>query len=561
MKRITNKIIAVLLSVTLFTSCNRDFLDRFPLDSPSSSTFFSNEDELLLAVNSAYRSFYWISSHNVPYIMWLDGSTDITWTRGNYVNMLDLQGGQVTTETNLFYDTWNFYYNAIMRCNNILENMHTAQEVVSEDFYNRIEAEARFLRAWNYGFLVSLYGDVPLVTTMLQLEDAQMPRTPKEEVINLIFEDLDFAAAHLPLSWSNADEGRVTRGAALTYKARIALYHGEYETAAAAAKQVIDLNEYTLYPNYGELFKHVGSRSSEVIMDIPFLLGAQVHQIPRYLGTRSAPGYSVLVPTQTMIDTYRCTDGLRIDQSPLFDPASPYENRDPRMEQSILRPGEWYNNFKFETHPDSTTTLQNVGGTINRVNNLEVTNQYATFTGYHWKKYFDEADLPGEVARSQQNFIVMRYAEVLLTYAEAKIELNEIDNSVIEAINEVRGRASVGMPTVDMGMTQAEFRDLIRYERTVELAQEGFRLFDLRRWRIAEHVMPGNMLGRRIKAHWYDEIVPSFNEYGKPVYPNETSVFQIISTNTFDPSKNYLWPVPQREIDVNSELDQNPGWD
>lgn len=560
MKRITNKIIAILISVVIFTSCNKDFLDRFPLDSPSSSTFFSNEDELLLAVNSAYRSLYWISSHNVPYIMWLDGSTDITWTRGNYVNMLDLQGGQVTTETNLFYDTWEFYYNGIMRCNNILENMHRAQEVVSEDFYNRIEAEARFLRAWNYGFLVSLYGDVPLVTTMLQLEDAQMPRTAKENILRFIFDDLDFAAAHLPLTWSNTDEGRATRGAALTYKARIALYHGEYEIAAAAAKEVIDLGQYTLYSNYGQLFKHVGSRSSEVIMDIPFLLGVQVHQIPRYLGTRSAPGYAVLVPTQTMIDIYRCTDGLRIDQSPLFDPQKPYENRDPRLEQSILRPGEWYNNFKFETHPDSTTTLQNVGGTINRVNNLEVTNQFATFTGYHWKKYFDEVDLPGEVARSQQNFIIMRYAEVLLTYAEAKIELNEIDNSVIAAINEVRVRPSVGMPAVQTNMTQTQLRDLIRYERTVELAQEGFRLFDLRRWRIAEHVMPGNMLGRRVKARWYDSIIPSFNAYGKSVYPNETAVFQVISTNTFDASKHYLWPIPQREIDVNRELEQNPGW-
>ena len=252
MKRIRNKIVSIFALVVLLSSCSSDFLNRFPLDSPSSSTFFSNETELVLALNSAYRSLYWISSHNVPYIMWLDGSTDITWTRGNYVNMLDLQGGQVTTETNLFYDTWNFYYNSIMRCNNILENMYRAQDVVSEEFYNRIEAEARFLRAWNYGFLVSLYGGVPLVTTMLQLEDAQMPRTDKEDILRFIFDDLDFAATHLPLSWKASDEGRATRGAALTYKARIALYHGEYETAAAAAKEVIDLNTYSLYPNYGQ---------------------------------------------------------------------------------------------------------------------------------------------------------------------------------------------------------------------------------------------------------------------------------------------------------------------
>lgn len=546
---------------TILVSCNKGFLDRFPLDSPSSSTFFSNETELVLAINSAYRSFYWISSHNVPYIMWLDGSTDITWTRGNYVNMLDLQGGQVTTETNLFYDTWEFYYNSIMRCNNILENMHRAQEVVSEDFYNRIEAEARFLRAWNYGFLVSFYGDVPLVTTMLQLEDAQIPRTSQEQVLDLIFDDLDFAATHLPLSWDSKDEGRVTKGAAYAYKSRIALYHEKFEVAAQAAQNVMELNQYAVYPNYGQLFKHVGSRSSEVILDIPFLLNVQVHQIPRYLGTRSAPGYSVLVPTQTMVDFYQCTDGKRINQSDLFDPANPYTNRDPRLAQSILRPGEWYNNFLFQTHPDATTTQQNVNGNIVTVNNLEVTNQFATFTGYIWKKYFDEADLPGEVARSQQNFILIRYAEVLLTYAEAKIELNEIDASVIDAINAVRRRPSVLMPAAQITMTQGELRDLIRYERTVELAQEGFRLFDLRRWRIAEHMMPGNVLGRRIKAHWDDRIVPSFNAHGKSIYPNETTVFQIISTNTFNPLRDYLWPIPQRERDVNRQLSQNPHWD
>lgn len=561
MKRLKNKILLILILVCTLSSCNRDFLEKYPLASPSSSTFFSNETELLLAVNSAYRSFYWISSHNVPYIMWLDGSTDISWTRGNYVNMLDLQGGQVTTETNLFYDTWDFYYNAIMRCNNILENMHRAQDVVSQEFYNQIAAQARFLRAWNYSYLISLYGDVPLVTTMLELQDAQMPRTPKEEIIEFLYDDLDFAVQYLPLSWDEADQGRATRGAALTLKARIALYNQQYELAAEAAKAVMDLNQYQIYPDYEQLFKHAGSRSSEVILDIPFLLNVQVHQIPRYLGTRSAPGYSVLVPTQTMVDMYQCSDGLRIDQSPIFDPENPYENRDPRLAQSILRPGEWYNNFKFETHPDSTTTLQNQGGTIKRVNNLEVTNQYATFTGYIWKKYFDEADLPGEVARSQLNFILMRYAEVLLTYAEAKIELNAIDGSVIDAINQVRRRPGVEMPAAELSMSQTELRELVRYERTVELAQEGFRLFDLRRWKIAEHVMPGNMLGRRLKARWYDPIVPDFNAYGKPIYPDETSIFQIISTNTFDPSKHYLWPVPQREMDVNHALTQNPGWD
>lgn len=560
MKRVINNIVVLFTLVLLFSSCNRDFLDRFPLDSPSSSTFFTNETELTLAVNSAYRSLLWVSSHDVPYIMWLDGSTDMIWTRGDYVDMLSLQSGNITTETNVFYSTWNFYYNAIMRCNNILQHMHHAEENVSQEFYNQTEAQAKFLRAWNYSFLISLYGDVPLVTTMLELDEAYMGRVSKSEILTLIFDDLDFAATHLPIKWDGTDNGRATRGAALTLKARIALYEGEYEIAAQAAKDVMDLGEYSLYADYENLFKLSGSGSSEAILSLPFVLNFQTSQIPRYLGTRTAPGYAILVPTQTMVDTYHCVDGLRIDRSPLYDPANPHENRDPRLEQSILRPGEWYNNFKFETHPDSTTTLQNVGGTLNRVNNLEVTNQYATFTGYHWKKYFDEAELPDEVTRSELDFMLMRYAEVLLTYAEAKIELGDIDQTVLDAINEVRGRPSVQMPLVPPSSSQEELRNLVRYERTVELALEGFRFFDIRRWRIAEDVLPGNMLGRRTREHWFDQVIPTFNTAGKPSYENERQIFQIISTNTFDPGKHYLWPVPQRQVDLNPSLGQNPGW-
>ena len=495
----------------------------------------------------------------VPFQLWLDGSTDILWTRGNYVDMLALQGGQVTTETGVFLSSWSFFYNAIMRCNNILENMHRAREVVSESFYNRIEAETKFLRAWNYHYLISLYGDVPYVTTMLQLEDAQMQRTPKSEIIPQVFADLDFAATHLPLSWSGADEGRITRGAALTLKARLALYEGMFDVAATAAKAVMDLGVYSIYPNYGNLFKYAGSGSAENILHIPYLLNVQTSEIPRYLGTRNAPGYSILVPTQTMVDMYQCTDGRRIDQSSLYNPARPYENRDPRLVQSILRPGEWYNGHRFETHPDSTTTLRNQNGTITRVNNLEVTNQFATFTGYIWKKYFDEADLPADVARSQLNYTLMRYAEVLLTYAEAKIELNEIDQTVLDALNAVRRRPGVLMPAAQSTMTQAELRSLVRYERTVELALEGFRLFDIRRWRIAEHVLPGNMLGRRHRARWFDAVTPTFTVHGKSQYPNETQLFQILSTNSFDPARHYLWPIPQREMDLNRSLVQNPG--
>ncbi|MGN6294154.1 MAG: RagB/SusD family nutrient uptake outer membrane protein, partial [Chitinophagaceae bacterium] len=174
-------------------------------------------------------------------------------------------------------------------------------------------------------------------------------------------------------------------------------------------------------------------------------------------------------------------------------------------------------------------------------------------------KYQDSLELPQYVTQSELNFMFIRYAEVLLTYAEAKIELNEIDQSVFDAINAVRGRATVGMPAVTGG-SQEELRKLIRYERTVELAMEGHRLFDLRRWKYAEHVLPGNLLGRKKKAFYNNPVVPQIDEYGKSHYPNETDLFNVIGVNVFDASKHYYWPIPQKEIDLNKSLTQNKGY-
>jgi hypothetical protein len=431
---------------------------------------------------------------------------------------------------------------------------------VTPDFLKQIQAQALFLRSDYYFYLIELFGDVPWVSTMLPLDSAFLAKTPKKEIVQHLYDDLDFAAANLPASWSGSDAGRATKGAALTLKARLALNENDFQVAADAAKAVMDLNVYSINPSYKDLFHYAGASSKEIIFKLPYLTGVRTNIIPQIEGPRSAPGYSILVPAQMLVDMYQCTDGMSIDKSSLYDPLHPFDNRDPRLDQSIIRPGVWFNNYLFQTHPDSTQTYQNKGGSLVRVGNVEVTNAYATFTGYLWLKYLDEADLPVNVTSSQINFILMRYAEVLLTYAEAKIELNQIDQSVIDAINQVRGRSSVNMPLVTLGMSQEDLRGIVRYERTVEFADEGFRLFDIRRWKYAEHVMPGNVYGRRTKAHWYDPVVPQIDQYGHSIYPNADALFKIISVNTFDPAKNYLWPIPQKEIDVNKNLKQNPGY-
>lgn len=553
------RIIILILLLSGFTSCDDDFLTKAPLNDPSSATFFSNEAELEMALNGAYRSLYW-HSYRVPYQLWLDASTDIAWSRGDFGGVLTLQSGQYTTEFYLFSRAWKQMYTGIARTNNILDNMERAREVVSNKKFLEVEAEAKFLRSYFYFYLINLFGDVPWVDHMLSIKESDLEKTPKREILQHLYNDLDFAAENLEGVRSPSETGRVTKGAALTLKSRIALLAGDYEIAASAAKEVIDLGIYQIYPHYGDLFQFKGSGSTEVIMEQQYHLDDFKTAIPRFVANREPGGYSVLVPTQTLVDMYACIDGKPIDESNLYDPSKPFENRDPRLDQSIVLPGEWINGLLFQTHPDSTKTFKQTRSGVKRVSNPEVTNPYATFTGYIWNKYLDESDIPRNLSRSTLSIIMMRYAEVLLTYAEAKIELNQIDQSVIDAINLVRGRESVKMPAVETGMSQSDLRKLVRYERTIELALEGFRLFDIRRWKYAEHVLPGNVLGRRKKDHWFDPIVPEINEYGSPVYPNETEIFQIISVNQFDPAKDYLWPIPQTEIDLMSNLKQNDGY-
>lgn len=294
----------ILLASAAFASC-QDFLDRYPLEEPASSEFYSNEDELTLAVNGAYRSLYWLSNDDVPYQLFIDGATDIVYIRGTYANMTDMRRGEGSAETATFKTIWDTFYGYIARCNNLLDNMHNARGRVSETFYNRIEAQARFLRAYNYFYLVNLYGDVPFAEHVLDWQQPRLPKSPKAEIVARLYADLDFAKDHLPAKWTGNDAGRATRGAAFGLKARIALYANDYETAAAAADSVIQSKAYEIYPSYEKLFRHSGAGSSEAMLYMPFLLGTQTNQIPKYVGTRLANCYSIIVPTQVLVDMYQ----------------------------------------------------------------------------------------------------------------------------------------------------------------------------------------------------------------------------------------------------------------
>lgn len=566
MKKLYHKISVFVLIIAVLLACE-DQLTKAPLDAPSSANFFSNESELEVGINGVYTSLWWYSRTTEPAPLEIDNSTDIGFIRGGPLK--DVSIGAHNSDTGIFESTWNHLYSGISKANNLLQNMDRAQDEVSSDFYTRIQAEARFLRAFFYHFLVELYGDVPLLTEIPTIEEAEIGRTQKSEVVDQIIEDLDFAAQNLPEQWSGDEEGRATKGAALALKARVALYNEEYTIAAQTAQEVIDLGVYELYPDYEAQFQYEGIRSSGVILDVPFEIGVQASYIPQRNGGRMEGAFSVNVPSQSMIDSYQALDGQPIDKSDLYDPAQPFENRDPRLDASIVRPQSIFKEYVFETHPDSTETWRVENGQrVERVTNQNVTNPFASYTGYLWRKYLSPEDFPENIQQSTIHWIYIRYAEVLLIYAEAKIENNDIDQSVLDAMNQVRARAygvdpsnTTEYPAVT-AMDQAELRREVRYERKVELAYEGFRLFDIRRWGIAHEVMDGILVGRPRGAYSEIDNPPTIDEdlgY-HPDYGALIDQYRSVEPREFDPDRDYLWPIPQAELDVNDEIEQNPGY-
>lgn len=557
LKYIKYGMLAAGLILTL-PACNDHYLERYPLEGPSAESFFSNESELLLAVNGAYKAMTYTPSDGMPVPLLLDVVTDISWDRNNSAWQ---QIGKGSHDSNNSYvvSVWKESYKTIARCNFILDNIDKLQGKMDAALFARYKAETRFVRAYTYHYLVSLYGEVPLVTHVLALSEAQIPKSPKADLVTFVLDELDQAAKDLPVSYDARNNGRATKGAALATKARFALYNEKWDVAAAAAKAVMDLNYHKLHTNFGELFSYKGQTSTEIIFAFQYLKGTQTHATPQNLLSRNAQGASNKVPGQCMVDSYECTDGLSIDKSPLYNPKDPFKNRDPRLDYTMAVPGSNYFNFKFETHKDSVKTWNYNTTPATRIDNQDAIHAFATYTGYCWRKYTDMTD-KDDRSNSEINAILIRYAEVLLIYAEAKIEANQIDQSVYDAINAVRQRPGVNMPAIKTGQSQAAMRSAVRKERKYELANEGLRLFDIRRWKIADKLIAGNFLGRIPKGLL--ATAPKIDENGTPDYsvvPNRVDM-RVVEVRVFNTNRDYLWPIPNIETVTNKALTQNPGY-
>lgn len=504
----TIKYLIIFLMATTWFACKKNILDQNPNDAIGSALYWKTQNDADLALAGVYsffiQGFNYTASGNTgqgfgagtPY--W-DGLSDNAYT-GSAI----AQGIITPTSGSLQSDAYTTSYRAIETCNTFLDNIRKVNLPTATQA--QYIAEVRFSRAYWYFMLTQLYGDVVLSLHQITIDPAntQMGRTPKSVVIDTIINDLNYAAATLP---NTAYSGHVVRGTALAYLAKVYLTQHQYQQAATTANTVITEGKFSIYTGgYRNLFLKPGQNNN------PEIMFSGRYQVPStfspadYLYTYS----SSFQPLNYLVNDYECTDGQPITTSPLYKPATPYLNRDPRLLSTILTPGVLYKGG-IPFLPAA------IGATAGFLNKKGVDSTRATVIG----------------TQSDQDWVYMRYADVLLMYAEAQNEVAGPDINVYKTINAVRTRPGVNMPPIPAGLIQSDMRTRIRHERRIELALEGQRYFDLKRWALDRVILP------TVKD------------------PNNTQ-------RTF-PLRDTIWPVPQSEIDIaravgNTVLKQTPGY-
>ncbi len=555
------KTLSIICLAAGLASCAK--LDLTPPSEPSTAGFYSNQTELELAVNDLYRLPFWGNDNEL--------FTDNDWHRAQLTNAVI--GGTMNADDGSVQTYWLNSYKAIARANSYLSNMQRAAATTPTTVMTRLEAEMRLIRAYQYARLIARFGDVPFITKPLLLEESgSVTRTSQATVLDFIFTELDWAAENLPPSYGAGEVKRLTKGAALAIKARTALYAGKWTEAKNAAEKVIQLGVYSMESNYAQLFLRAGESSKEIIISIPRDEKQQVFNgagfVQDYI-CRNAGGFGAWLPTRDIVDAYECTDGKPIDESPLYDPLQPFRNRDPRLTMTVVEFGTPWLGYSYQPHPDSVTTRNfKTGGMVANFDNRAV-RPFASYTGFLWKKGIDQSWADRLV--EDNDAIIIRFAEVLLTYAEAKIALNEGDASVRDALNRVRARAygvAVSATTDYPAVTTtdiAELKKIVRRERRVELVKEGLRYMDLIRWKLAEKVLARPVIGlpdpaNQNRAKWPFPGVTPLDDDGIADYTVFGADVKILVERKFDKSKQYLWPVPAVERRVNPNISQNDNY-
>ena len=450
---------------------------------------------------------------------------------------------------------WN-QFDYIRRANLFIESVSASD--LDENWKKLRLAEARFLRVFFYQKIWTTMGGFPIITKVLNLEEQGdeifMARSSIEECFEFMNQELEDIIQDLP---ERAENGRISKWAALALKGWIELFHASplhndnnsidrWEKAASTYKKIIDEGNFTLFPNYYELFLEDNNYNSEVIWQTPSdpnlarLQNRYSYMVaPQWLENNVFVGFQLSTPTQDLVDEYSMNNGL-----PITNPLSGYNSQDPYVD----REQRFYASILYDGAPFAGSRVVMKQG-INSNNQTDFSGTNAgTLTGYNWKKMVDPKYYITGNADNTAGWIWYRYAEVLLGYAEAKANTFSegaivMDESIYDAINKIRQRG--GIPDITPGLTKEELIKIIMKERRVEFPLEEKRWYDLLRLKLAMDKLNGPvmvMLIENLGNGWEYKIVPS---------NSEPRVFH---------ERNYFLPIPQSAIDRNPKLDQNPGY-
>lgn len=517
------KKLILLLVLSVSIACTSD-LDLAPIDSASEATYWEPEEDARIFLNAAYADLM-----SADFYVFLSAISDDAYSKGRE-EYRNIASGNYGPSNAVVEGTWSGRYEGIRRTNIFLNNIGGVVDISEEDRVS-YRAQARFIRAWHYFLLLELYGDVPLVTDEISIEESlELTRTDSQTILSFIFEELEMAINHLDSSYPSEQSGRITKNAAVAFKSRVHLYNQEYQEAASLAEQLI--GNFSLFPDYGQLFKSANQTNEEILLSLQFVPTDREHNIQYSLVPPSLGGYANFSPLQELVDSYPMLNGLSIDDpSANYNKDNPYVNRDPRLSASII-----YDQYVMSGYSGNQVVIDTSPGSAPDGLNYS---SNSTPTGYYVSKFFDP-EARNQV-NSGLNLILIRYAEVLLTYAEAKIEMGSFTQQDWNAtIRPIRQRAGLQGPALEYpGSDQAALRAMVRNERRIELAFEGgHRFFDIRRWEIADEVLNG----------WAHGIETSPGEHIR------------VDLRSFEASRHYLWPIPLSERDINNNLTQNPNW-
>jgi len=539
-------ILFLTLCIVFIISCD-DFLTTPPLDKIGEEQWWNNQDQVQMMVDDCYNRIYTSNGdHMIPF---RDGYTDNAIWRGNNA----VGDGSLTAYTGKVKDEWK--YSDIVHLNYVLEGLEKSSAFLSAEQIARYKAEVRFLRAFLYYDMIFYFGDVPLVTKVLSIDESrQTSRQPRNEVLSFILKELEEALIDI-VKVASDDSGRINADVIHAFLSRIYLHEKNYEKVLYHTQEVIKTGKYALYrayendpekKSYEELFRpKADGNNNEVIFEKQYSSPLQVHTLNRGLSYPSSvyKGWLGLNIVQDLVDEYECIAGhpyheckqhnceyvAKRNEIESTGGYGEYEYRDPRLKSTIITPGwEW-----------------KINGEVNSVFGIEDPDSKDHISkepfcsGFLVTKWVDMEGEEADRVRGQKNMTIIRYADVLMMKAEALIEKGEDLQEAVNILNDIRDRAR--MPKNIMIGGQEVLRQKLRHERRVEFAIEGLRYYDIVRWKICEEVKNKNAYGFAMKN---DQGVRENIFMEKRVWKDHM----------------YLWPIPQDARDLNQNLTQNPGW-